>query len=774
MLAFPSHLFGKRLFGKRLRAGPLPRSAGRLLALLLIAFGAFLAAMLFSLHLSVEKSDEMSAMRQHRELHQSISNTLDDVAQAQEGVALWDMLVDELAKAEPDPVWLDANVGGWLHRLFKHDVVYILGPDDAPLYGNEHGELAARERFAAYRPDISRFIDLARGRINQPSNEHERLPGQPPATEATVRTTGAAIHATDLATVAQRPAVVSVMHIAREQPGPPHAAAAPDHLLVSVRYLDGDFLRTFARDNLIDGLHFQAQRTPTHAAGERVAVLTASTGETLGYLGWRPDLPGSELWRSMLPAVVGMTASALLLVLILVLRTYRLLRRQEAHMSALRAAHVELRASEAHAQHLAFHDMLTGLPNRAYFGTCVDQALFRGRKESGCAVLLLDLDHFKQVNDTWGHAAGDALIQDFARRVKLTLGSDDIIARLGGDEFAVLVPHATDTTTAELTHRILREVRTPFDLPGGRAFVGVSIGISMAPRDAATRSELLRKADIALYQAKELGRNQYCFFAPDMDESLKAKAAIEQDLRRALANGGQLRVFFQPQIDSGTHQLVGVEALIRWNHPTKGAVPPQIFIGVAESTGLIMELGEWVLKEACQAALQWPGLSIAVNLSPVQFRSAGFAARVIELVQGCGVSPTQIELEVTEGVFIEDDGRVQKAITQLREAGFRIALDDFGTGYSSLSYLQKFAVDKIKIDRSFVANIGEGVDSTAIVNAVVTLGRSMGLTVNAEGVETPQQRDFLRAAGCDELQGFLFSKAVPAEEITTRLRQSGE
>lgn len=766
MLAFPS-----RLFGQRPPAGPLPRSAGGLLVLLLVAFGVFLAAMLFSLHLSVEKSDDMSAMRQGKELHQAINNILDDVAQAQEGVALWDMLVDELAKPQPDAAWLDANVGGWLHRLFEQDVVFILGPDDAPLYGNVHGELAARERYAAYEPDIRRFVDLARGRIDQPSNEHERLPGQAPATDASVRTTGAAVHATDLARVAQRPAVVSVMRIARETPSP-NPATAPHHLLVSVRYLDGDFLRSFSRDNLIDGLHYHPDRADAHAADEREAPLTSSTGQTLGYLGWRPDLPGSELWRSMLPAVAAMTAGAMLLVLLLTLRTYRLLRKQEATLSALRAAHVELKASEAHAQHLAFHDMLTGLPNRAFFGTCVDQALVRSRQEAGCAVPLLDLDHFKQVNDTWGHAAGDALIQDFARRVKLVLGADDVIARLGGDEFAVLIPQATDATAADLTKRILQDVRAPFDLPGGRAFVGVSIGISMAPRDAATRSELLRKADIALYQAKALGRNQYCFFAPDMDESLKAKAVIERDLRSALSDGGQLSVCFQPQIDSATHQLVGVEALIRWNHPTQGPVPPQVFIGVAESTGLIVELGEWVLNKACQAALQWPGLSIAVNLSPVQFRGSGFAARVIELVTGNGVNPAQIELEVTEGVFIEDDGRVQRAIEQLRAAGFRIALDDFGTGYSSLSYLQKFAVDKIKIDRSFVANIGEGADSTAIVNAVVTLGRSMGLTVNAEGVETAQQRDFLREAGCDELQGFLFSKAVPADEITKRLRKS--
>ncbi|WP_158685823.1 putative bifunctional diguanylate cyclase/phosphodiesterase [Achromobacter spanius] len=754
------------------KEAPRPRSAGGVLVLSLIAFGAFLAAMLFSLHLSVEKSDDMSALRQSRELHQAISNVLDDVAQAQEGVAVWDLLVDELIKPAPDQAWLDDNVGEWLHRLFEQDLVFILGPDDAMRYGNVHGELVAPARYAVYEPGIRPFVALARGQTTRPNNDHERLPGQPPSTDASARTTATAVHATDLATIGQRPAVVSVMRIARFPPDIDSPTIESRNLLVSVRFIDGDFLRSFSRDNLIGGLHYHPDRVRHEGIQEREEPLMSSDGTLLGYLMWQPELPGSELWRAMLPAVTAMLASAVLLISLLALRTYRLLRQQQAHLSALRTAHVELKASEAHAQHLAFHDVLTGLPNRAYFSTCVDQALVRRRPDACCAVLLLDLDHFKQVNDTWGHAAGDALIEEFSRRVKLTLGPDDAVARLGGDEFAVLMQNATEAGAADLLQRILAEVREPFDLLGGRAFVGASIGASMAPRDGTTRSELLRKADIALYRAKELGRNQYSFFAPEMDETLKAKAVIEEDLRRALAGSGQLAVHFQPQIDSSTQQLVGVEALVRWNHPDKGAVSPQIFVPVAESTGLIVPLGEWVLNEACRAARQWPGLSIAVNLSPVQFRGPDFAERVIDLVRRAGVDPAQIELEVTEGVFIEDDGRVQKAIGKLRAAGFRIALDDFGTGYSSLSYLQRFAVDKIKIDRSFVANIGEGSDSTAIVNAVVMLGRSMGLTINAEGVETPAQRDFLRAAGCDELQGFLFSRAVPEAEITKCLQKA--
>ncbi len=755
-----------------IRVRKLPRAAGGLLVLLLAAFGVFTAAMLSSLHISVEKSDDMSASRQGRELQQAISNILDDVAQAQEGVALWDSLVDELMKPLPDKDWLNENVGLWLHRLFEQDLIFILGPDDRYLYGNVHGQIASPQIYSLYESDLARFVGLVRGTVFRPNNGHERLPRQPAATGASVRTTSAAVHATDLAIVAQRPAAVSVMRIARQHALAEAPLDAPHSLLISVRYIDGDFLHSFSRDNLIEDPHYHSARSHHAALGERQEKLTSSDGATIGYVMWRPELPGSELWRSALPAVTSMIASAIILIAFLASRTYRLLRQQEDNLNALRAAHVELKASEAHAQHLAFHDVLTGLPNRAYFGTCVDQALVRRHHDSCCAVLLVDLDHFKQVNDTWGHAAGDALIQEFARRAKLHLDSNATIARLGGDEFAVLMQDITESQTAGLSARLLAEVRAPFDLLGSLVVMGASIGISMAPRDADTRSELLRKADIALYRAKELGRNQFCFFAPEMDETLRAKVMIEKELRDALSGGGQLDVYFQPQVDSTSDRLIGVEALLRWTHPTRGPVPPALFVGVAESSGLIVELGEWVLKEACRAALEWPTLSIAVNLSPAQFRSQGFAARVIDIVQRAGVNPTQIELEVTEGIFIEDDGRVQKAIAELRRSGFRIALDDFGTGYSSLSYLQKFAVDKIKIDRSFIANMGEGADSTAIVNAVVTLGHSMGLTVNAEGVETPAQREFLIEAGCDELQGFLFSKAVPAAEITRRLRLS--
>jgi diguanylate cyclase (GGDEF)-like protein len=451
--------------------------------------------------------------------------------------------------------------------------------------------------------------------------------------------------------------------------------------------------------------------------------------------------------------------------------TYPLLSRAERNFSALQVAHMELKASEAHAHHLAFHDVLTGLPNRAMFNTCVDHALVRARNGESLAILLLDLDRFKHVNDTWGHLAGDVLIREIAIRLSGVMGPDDTVARLGGDEFAILAADGTEEGVASLAERILQAARRPFDVLGNRVFVGLSIGVAITPQSGTERAELLRKADIALYRVKGEGRNGYRVFSDEMDETVKVRAAIENDLREALANGQELEVYYQPQIDSETHELAGVEALTRWKHPVRGFVPPSLFVPIAEDTGLINQLDEWVLGEACRAARQWPTLSIAVNLSPVQFRTNGFAERITRLVKEAGVDPQQIELEITEGVLVDDDDHVRESLENLRAAGFRIALDDFGTGYSSLSYLRKFEVDKIKIDRSFVQSIGEG-DATSIVTAVVTLGHAMGLSVTAEGVETAEQRDFLKNAGCNEFQGYLFSKALPEKEITQMLYET--
>jgi EAL domain-containing protein (putative c-di-GMP-specific phosphodiesterase class I) len=300
--------------------------------------------------------------------------------------------------------------------------------------------------------------------------------------------------------------------------------------------------------------------------------------------------------------------------------------------------------------------------------------------------------------------------------------------------------------------------------------VGASIGVALAPEYGTDRTELMRKADIALYRAKDEGRDCYRFFTESMDETVQLRAGLEADLREALATGEGLSVHYQPLIDSTRRKVTGLEALLRWEHPVRGWVAPQLFVPVAEETGLISTLGDWVLAESCKVAAEWPNLTIAINLSPIQFCDDGLAERIRRIVREAGVSPHQIELEVTEGVVLDQNEGVRGTLQRLRKEGFRIALDDFGTGYSSLSYLREFEVDKIKIDKSFIHSLGLTMDAGAIVTAVVTLGHAMGLQVTAEGVETSDQEDFLRLAGCNQLQGFLFSRAVPAEKLHSSLK----
>jgi predicted signal transduction protein with EAL and GGDEF domain len=318
-------------------------------------------------------------------------------------------------------------------------------------------------------------------------------------------------------------------------------------------------------------------------------------------------------------------------------------------------------------------------------------------------------------------------------------------------------------------------VRDPFEVLGTRVFIGASIGIACSNGQEGDRVEMMRMADIAMYRAKAEGRDGYRFFSEDMDESVRLRRTVEHDLRDALAQKRDLFVHYQPQIGTSGRQIVGLEALLRWKHPERGWLSPTDFVPIAEETGLIRELGLFVLREACAVAQAWPGVSVAVNLSPVQFRGRGFAAEICAVVAEAGARPDQIELEVTESILLDDDDLVRSALVSLRHAGFRIALDDFGTGYSSLSYLKKFEVDKIKIDRSFTSRLGEADGTPAIIQAVVSLGHAMGLQVSAEGVETTEQRTFLELAGCNELQGFLFSEAVPPsklEDLMKRIREA--
>jgi diguanylate cyclase (GGDEF)-like protein len=421
---------------------------------------------------------------------------------------------------------------------------------------------------------------------------------------------------------------------------------------------------------------------------------------------------------------------------------------------------------EHQIQRLAAHDELSRLPNRRTFDIRLDQELAQvDRSGSGLAVLLLDLDRFKAVNDTYGHTAGDELIRQVAERLSGIVRLGDTVARIGGDEFGIIQSHTQlPAGCVALGERILASLTEPFLIMGVETTIGCSIGIALAPQDGTDRETLLKLADTALYQSKNTGRNRYSFFEAQMNRALDLKRMVEDDLRQAIADD-QLVLHYQPQVSIDGSTIVGVEALVRWPHPVHGMVPPSEFIGIAEERGLIMPLSEWVLRKACEEAKRWKGVRLAVNVSPIQFRHKDFVANVIRIIDETGFDPSQLELELTEGVLIEDADAAEIAMMDLRAHGVGLALDDFGTGYSSLIYLRRFAFDKIKIDRSFLEYMETTGESAILVHSIAHLGRALGLRVCAEGVETAEQHRFLQAIGCHELQGFLFSKGVPADEI---------
>ncbi|MEZ0212383.1 MAG: putative bifunctional diguanylate cyclase/phosphodiesterase [Xanthobacteraceae bacterium] len=434
----------------------------------------------------------------------------------------------------------------------------------------------------------------------------------------------------------------------------------------------------------------------------------------------------------------------------------------------------ERRRAEARIAHMAHHDSLTDLPNRLLFQHTIEAAMARlHQRQQPFAVLCLDLDRFKSVNDTLGHAVGDALLKAVADRLRASLREGDMVARLGGDEFAVLQLDADQPRSADnLAKRITELVGRPYDLDGHRVLVSTSIGVAVAPGDGTSSEALLRNADIALYRVKSEGRNGFRFFEREMDVQLQARFQLEEDLRTAL-DAGQFRLYFQPLVDVATGRISGCEALLRWRHPERGMVAPVDFIRVTEETGLIIPLGEWVLEEACRQAASWPvAIPVAVNLSPVQFTDRHLVEAVQGALQRSGLPPARLELEITESVLLREDDSTLAMLHELRRLGVAVALDDFGTGYSSLSYLRSFPFDNIKVDQVFVRDIAERADCQAIVKSVISLGRSLGMTTTAEGVETEEQVSYLQSMGCDQAQGYFYSRPLPPEALATLLAEN--
>jgi diguanylate cyclase (GGDEF)-like protein len=426
----------------------------------------------------------------------------------------------------------------------------------------------------------------------------------------------------------------------------------------------------------------------------------------------------------------------------------------------------ERQRSEERIAHMARHDALTDLPNRVLLLEQLNHEIKRVKRGECMAVLCLDLDQFKSVNDALGHHIGDELLKLVGERLRGCTRELDVVARMGGDEFAIIMTQMDQAAdAATLSKRIRDSVIKPYQVEGHQIVTDISIGISVAPMDAVESDELLRNADMALYDAKADGRGTFRFFEPEMNTRMKVRRELEMDLRKALASE-QFELHYQPLVVLETNEVNGFEALLRWKHPARGLISPADFIPIAEETGLIVPLGEWVLNAACTEAVDWPEhIKVAVNLSPAQLNCRNLVSMVKSALNESGMRPQKLQLEITETVLLQNTFTTLATLHELRKMGVQIALDDFGTGYSSLSYLRSFPFDKIKIDRSFIQDLSNGAEPLAIVNAVAGLAKCLNMTSTAEGVETQQQLDVLQAIGCTEMQGYLFSHARPANEI---------
>jgi diguanylate cyclase (GGDEF)-like protein len=487
-----------------------------------------------------------------------------------------------------------------------------------------------------------------------------------------------------------------------------------------------------------------------------VGIAIAATGflaACVGIIGWYPAklVWGAEhSWIGHV-AVAAVLAAAIALALLIRLRI--------AQADVIRGARFLLPVGI---------DGLTGLSNRSAFCRAFEELLAAADGRSGLSLMLLDLDMFKEINDTYGHHAGDVVLTEVGRRLRYVCGPEPVIGRLGGDEFAVLVQGASSTADiAAACNLIIEAVRKPILCDGQVLTIGVSIGFVSSDGTMATRDDLMRKADRALYAAKAQGRNCALPFDLDMDKDLTQRRFLERELRGAIING-EIDIDLQPILSADGGAIEGAEALARWNHGYRGRIMPAEFIPLAESAGLIHQLGEVVLRRACQAAARWDGLFISVNVSPIQMKRPDFVTGVKAVLAETGLQPQRLVLEITEGVMIDDPDHAQRLIGEIRALGVKIALDDFGTGFSSLSYLRKFGLDTLKVDRSFVVDLDNGAGAAAILHCVVNLGRALGLKVIAEGVETQDHARFLRAAGCHQMQGYLFGRPMPLRELEAR------
>ena len=690
---------------------------------------------------------------------QSIARALNE----QKSVAWWDDSILKISDEAIDLDFVDSNFGIFLTETYSHDEVYILNREDGPLYAFLEGARGEPSLFERRRPDIQAVIAEARdGKrstlVARPDKFSELQSGY----RVLIGAVETARWAGHIISVDGRPAVVAALTIVPNVDM--SLLKGTPNLLISITYVDDAFVSDIGHSLLLNDLALRSARA---ANGGLVSEpLVGDDGTLGGYLTWTTRRPGHALLTIILPLVtLGIVASGLLSTTML-----RRLRRTSEELARmfkrLRRTSDELAHSEQQARHESKHDALSGLPNRVHMVEKIETFLKNHGLEHGnqdAVAAYVDIDRFKDVNDTLGHDAGDQLIKLVARRLKESLRPTDFLARFGGDEFVILCAPATPEAGPALAERVAQAFASPFAVNGQHIRVTASVGIAVAPTHGVTADALMRHADIALYQAKEQGRDRSVHFCEKMAQEVELRRAIELELRTALETDA-LSLHYQPIVSCQSGEIVGLEALLRWRHASFGDVSPAAFIPIAENAGILPSLGEWVLARAMQDCKRWPHLEISVNLSPVQFRHVDLETTLRRLVAEYDVEPSHFVLEITEGVLLEATDHTNSILNALRSIGFKTALDDFGTGYSSLAYLCNFEFDKIKIDRSFVSRISSVDIVRTIVQAVVSIGRGLSMDIVAEGVETEFEALTMARLGCTELQGYYFSTPKDADQ----------
>lgn len=659
-------------------------------------------------------------------------------------VTFWDEAVENTA-VRFDPAWVDENIGVWLHSFFRANRVFVVGPDRRPRYASAAGTTAPLSTYAVVETAAQPLIAQVQAKSGK------FVPGVNRSTDDQRNLT----QGYDAGAFARVDGRVSLVVATPILPDFGHVKVDPNqyNLLVSVYYLDSVFLQSLSDSVQIDQIKLAAPGSAMPSADAKLP-LRDSANRTVAILHWQPQRHLGELVERLTPYMAALlTALALIGFL-----AFRYITRTGRDLYESR--------------HEATHDALTGLANRRLLTRQLDAILSTVPGGGSVAVLFIDLDRFKQVNDAWGHEAGDAVLTTTARRIAQAC-SAGLVARFGGDEFVLILPNSSFQDAFAAANALLASLRMPHDIEGSKVVLAGSVGIAIGPDCGRSAGELLRRADLALIEAKARGRDQTVIFDPAMDRDLHRRRRLETELRSAI-DAREIEVYYQPQICARTGKVRGAEALARWKPKRGPEIPAQLFVQVAEDSGLIVALGRQVLTAACTAAASWNGVRIAVNISPAQLRSEDIVADVRHALAESRLPADRLTLEITERLILDDSERIRDLLVRIRALGVRLALDDFGVGYSGLVYLRRFKLDSLKIDKSLLDNLDANVDNLAVLASAIALGHALGLEVIGEGVETPNHAELLRHAGCDQLQGYLIGRPMRRADFDELVRSGGD